>query len=108
LLLNVNSFLFFTLKLSAGTQEFVFQVAEWTDEFGFSPVAAKYVRLRPGSEIEKNRTYIVTTIVVSTASETISHASWHHKVCEGKCIRKYDNYVGDWNDLDFRLITECF
>ena len=44
------------------------QVAEWTDEFGFSPVAAKYVRLRPGSEIEKNRTYIVTTVVVSTSS----------------------------------------
>jgi hypothetical protein len=42
-------------------------VAEWTDEFGFSPVAAKYVRLKPGSEIERNRTYIVTTIVVSTA-----------------------------------------
>jgi len=45
------------------------QVAEWTDELGFNPVAAKYVRLKPGSEIEKNRTYIVTTIVVST--------SWH-------------------------------
>ncbi|GFG28171.1 hypothetical protein Cfor_07823, partial [Coptotermes formosanus] len=39
------------------------KVAEWTDEFGFSPVAAKYVRLRPGGDIEKNRTYIVTTIV---------------------------------------------
>lgn len=40
------------------------QVAEWTDEKGFTPVAAKYVRLRPFSEIERNRTYIVTTIVV--------------------------------------------
>ncbi|XP_021919064.1 glutamate receptor 1-like isoform X1 [Zootermopsis nevadensis] len=39
------------------------KVAEWTDEFGFSPVAAKYVRLKPGSEIEKNKTYIVTTII---------------------------------------------
>ncbi|XP_069686217.1 glutamate receptor 1-like isoform X2 [Periplaneta americana] len=39
------------------------KVAEWTDENGFSPVAAKYVRLKPGSDIEKNRTFIVTTIV---------------------------------------------
>ncbi|KAG8291764.1 hypothetical protein J6590_053620 [Homalodisca vitripennis] len=38
-------------------------VAEWTDEQGFTPVAAKYVRLRPPSDIEKNKTYIVTTIV---------------------------------------------
>ncbi|XP_046678076.1 glutamate receptor 1-like isoform X3 [Homalodisca vitripennis] len=39
------------------------KVAEWTDEQGFTPVAAKYVRLRPPSDIEKNKTYIVTTIV---------------------------------------------
>nr|XP_050863060.1 glutamate receptor 1 isoform X1 [Vespula vulgaris] len=38
------------------------KVAEWTDEAGFQTIAAKYVRLRP-HEIEKNRTYIVTTIV---------------------------------------------
>nr|QRN45436.1 kainate-selective glutamate receptor 1 [Carausius morosus] len=39
------------------------KVAEWTDEAGFLPVAAKYVRLKPNHDIEKNRTYIVTTIV---------------------------------------------
>ncbi|XP_012264901.2 glutamate receptor 1 isoform X2 [Athalia rosae] len=39
------------------------KVAEWTDEAGFQPIAAKYVRLRPQSDIERNRTYIVTTIV---------------------------------------------
>ncbi|EZA55532.1 Glutamate receptor [Ooceraea biroi] len=38
------------------------KVAEWTDEGGFQAIAAKYVRLRP-HEIEKNRTYIVTTIL---------------------------------------------
>ncbi|XP_074101156.1 glutamate receptor IB isoform X2 [Cotesia typhae] len=38
------------------------KVAEWTDEGGFQPIAAKYVRL-PTQEIEKNKTYIVTTIV---------------------------------------------
>lgn len=41
------------------------KVAEWSDELGFAPVAAKYVRLKPMSHIERNRTYIVTTIVVS-------------------------------------------
>lgn len=41
-----------------------FKVAEWSDEAGFQAIAAKYIRLRPHAEIEKNRTYIVTTIVV--------------------------------------------
>lgn len=41
------------------------QVAEWTDEAGFQAIAAKYVRLRPHTEIEKNKTYIVTAIMVS-------------------------------------------
>lgn len=41
------------------------KVAEWSDETGFTPIAAKYVRLKPQTQIEKNRTYIVTTIVVS-------------------------------------------
>ncbi|KZC05526.1 Glutamate receptor 1 [Dufourea novaeangliae] len=39
------------------------KVAEWTDEAGFQAIAAKYIRLRPHAEIEKNKTYIVTTIV---------------------------------------------
>ncbi|XP_065162532.1 glutamate receptor 1-like [Atheta coriaria] len=39
------------------------KVAEWSDETGFAPVAAKYTRLKPTAHIERNRTYIVTTIV---------------------------------------------
>ncbi|KAF7990138.1 hypothetical protein HCN44_009873 [Aphidius gifuensis] len=38
------------------------KVAEWTDESGFQAISAKYVRL-PSQEIERNKTYIVTTIV---------------------------------------------
>lgn len=38
------------------------KVAEWTDLNGFIPIAAKYVRLRP-PEFEKNKTYIVSTIL---------------------------------------------
>lgn len=41
------------------------KVAEWSDETGFTPVAPKYVRLKPTAHIERNRTYVVTTIVVS-------------------------------------------
>lgn len=44
------------------------KVAEWGDETGFTPVAAKYVRLKASTHIEKNRTYIVTTIVVSSGA----------------------------------------
>lgn len=40
------------------------KVAEWTDEGGFNPVAAKYTRLKPAQHIERNKTYIVTTIEV--------------------------------------------
>jgi hypothetical protein len=59
------------VHLAIGADCTCYQVAEWTDESGFSPVAAKYVRLKPGSEIERNRTYIVTTIVVSTTAYTL-------------------------------------
>ncbi|XP_055843535.1 glutamate receptor 1-like isoform X1 [Episyrphus balteatus] len=39
------------------------KVAEWSDEAGLMPLSAKYVRLRPPVEFEKNRTYIVTTLL---------------------------------------------
>jgi len=38
------------------------KVAEWSDDAGLVPVAAKYVRLQ-SNEIERNKTYIVTTII---------------------------------------------
>lgn len=39
------------------------KVAEWSDETEFNPIAPKYVRLRPRADFERNRTYIVTTII---------------------------------------------
>ena len=39
------------------------KVAEWSDETKFNAISAKYTRLRPKVEIERNKTYIVTTIV---------------------------------------------
>lgn len=47
-------FLFFLLQV---------KVAEWNDNGGLQPLNAKYVRLRPHVEFEKNRTYIVTTVL---------------------------------------------
>jgi len=38
-------------------------VAEWNDVTGLQPLNAKFVRLRPHVEFEKNRTYIVTTVL---------------------------------------------
>ncbi|XP_044734637.1 glutamate receptor 1-like [Chrysoperla carnea] len=39
------------------------KVAEWTDKTGFTPFKTKNLRLKSQQEIEKNKTYIVTTIV---------------------------------------------
>lgn len=49
------------------------KVAEWSDESGFTPVAAKYERLKPTTQIERNRTYIVTTIIVSIITKEKGH-----------------------------------
>lgn len=56
------------------------KVAEWSDEIGFVPVAAKYTRLKPSAHIEKNRTYIVTTIVVSMYLISTKHHK-HLSIC---------------------------
>ncbi|XP_018318730.2 glutamate receptor 1 [Agrilus planipennis] len=37
------------------------EVAKWSDQTGFTPIVAKYIR--PTHFVQKNRTYIVTTIV---------------------------------------------
>lgn len=41
------------------------KIAEWSDESGFVLGAPKYMRPKGSTHFEKNRTYIVTTIVVS-------------------------------------------
>lgn len=44
----------------------IVKVAEWNDENGFTPVANKYPRPKSNSHIARNKTYVVTSIVVST------------------------------------------
>lgn len=39
------------------------KVAEWSDENGLTPVVAKYTRLKTDMNYERNKTYIVTTII---------------------------------------------
>lgn len=39
------------------------KVAEWSDETEFIPVAAKYMQSYARNDFEKNRTYVVTTIL---------------------------------------------
>lgn len=48
-----------------GVNSAIVKVAEWNDEIGFVPVSYKYPRPKSNSHIARNKTYIVTTIVVS-------------------------------------------
>ncbi|XP_012232501.2 glutamate receptor 1 isoform X3 [Linepithema humile] len=67
------------------------KVAEWTDEAGFQAIAAKYVRLRP-HEIEKNKTYIISTIMEEPY--IMKRSSDNTEVLVGN-----DNYEGYCKDL---------
>lgn len=71
------------------------KVAEWSDETNFVPIAAKYVRLRPKEAIERNKTYIVTTIVEEPY--IIAANAEPGVVLEGN--RRYDGYCKDLADL---------
>lgn len=47
-----------------GVNSAIVKVAEWNDETGFTAVVNKYPRPKSNSHIVRNKTYIVTTIVV--------------------------------------------
>lgn len=71
------------------------KVAEWSDETEFIPIAAKYVRLRPRVEFERNKTYIVTTILEEPY--IIPAIAEPGEILEGNA--KYDGYCKDLADL---------
>ncbi|XP_049961019.1 glutamate receptor 1-like [Schistocerca serialis cubense] len=76
------------------------KVAEWSDETGLTPVAAKYVRLRPNGEYQRNRTYIVTTIVEEPYIMM-------RKAMPGETLRgneRFEGYCKDLADLIARRI----
>lgn len=68
------------------------KVAEWSDDVGFMPIAAKYVRLRP-PEFEINKTYIVTTIIEEPY--IMEKVGYEH--LEGN--DRYEGYCKDLADL---------
>lgn len=71
------------------------KVAEWSDETEFIPIAAKYVRLRPKADFERNKTYIVTSIVEEPY--IIESVPDKGEVLEGN--RRYEGYCKDLADL---------
>ncbi len=71
------------------------KVAEWSDETEFIPIAAKYVRLRPKTDFERNKTYIVTSIVEEPY--IIESVGDKGEVFEGN--RRYEGYCKDLADL---------
>lgn len=80
------------------------KVAEWTDISGITAVAAKYVRNK-NHDIEKNKTYIVTTLLDEPYMMLKKH-DMSGKVLEGN--DKYEGYCKDLAELiTKRLEINC-
>lgn len=71
------------------------KVAEWSDVSGITPVFAKYTRIR-NHEIEKNKTYIITTII-EEPYVMLKQQDLSGKVLDGN--DKYEGYCKDLADL---------
>jgi Ligated ion channel L-glutamate- and glycine-binding site len=71
------------------------KVAEWSDVGGMMAVAAKYMRNK-NHDIQKNRTYIVTTLL-DEPYMMLKQQDMSGKVLEGN--DKYEGYCKDLADL---------
>lgn len=71
------------------------KVAEWSDVSGITPVMAKYTRIK-NHEIEKNKTYIITTII-EEPYVMLKQQDLSGKVLDGN--DKYEGYCKDLADL---------
>lgn len=69
------------------------KVAEWTDVAGISAVAAKYMRNKNQHDIEKNKTYIVTTLLDEP------YMMERKQDMGGKALEGNDKYEGYCKDL---------
>lgn len=72
------------------------KVAEWSDVSGITPVLAKYTRIR-NHEIEKNKTYIISSIIEEPYLMLRKLDSSSGKVLDGN--DKYEGYCKDLADL---------
>lgn len=82
------------------------KVAEWSDESGFTPIAPKYVRLNPRNEFERNKTYIVTTII-EEPYVMLKHPE-PGETLEGN--DRFEGYCKDLADLvakELGIVCEC-
>lgn len=71
------------------------KVAEWTDMSGIAPISTKYTRIK-NHEIEKNRTYIVTSIL-DEPYMMLKPQDLNGKVLDGN--DKYEGYCKDLAEL---------
>lgn len=71
------------------------KVAEWSDTSGITPILAKYTRIRT-HEIEKNKTYIITTLIEEPYM-MLKQQDSSVKVLEGN--DRYEGYCKDLADL---------
>jgi glutamate receptor, ionotropic, invertebrate len=68
------------------------KVADWTDTGGIRPIMAKIPRIKT-IEIEKNRTYIITSIIEEP------YLMYKHNDMSGKVLDGNDKYEGYCKDL---------
>lgn len=72
------------------------KVAEWSDISGISAVSTKYTRIK-NHDIEKNKTYIITTMLDEPYMMLRQQDLMPGKVLEGN--DKYEGYCKDLADL---------
>lgn len=70
------------------------KVAEWSDQFKFRPIANRPDRIAPRNDFERNRTYIVTTII-----EEPYIMLKKSKFDSNQAIEEKDKYIGYCKDL---------
>lgn len=101
-ILNLLEFFFFLTHSLVNSA--MVKVAEWTDVSGIMAVAAKYVRNK-NHDIEKNKTYIVTTLL-DEPYMMLKKLDMSGKVLEGN--DKYEGYCKDLAELiTKRLEINC-
>lgn len=84
------------------------KVAEWSDVTGFTPIAPKYVRLNHRNEFERNKTYIVTTMIEEPYVMLKKPDPNGHDILEGN--DRYEGYCKDLADLISRelgIVCKC-
>lgn len=70
------------------------KVGEWSDQFRFRPITNRQDRLPTRNDFERNRTYIVTTIIEEPYIIPLKN-----KFDSNELIEEKDKYIGYCKDL---------